>query len=93
MSWNYRVLRKDVDYDAETYQIHSIHEVYYDEHGNIESWTTNAITLDGFESFRDGYESLKLIQKAFEKPVLIERTDENGKEYLEDIVVFNQPQQ
>ena len=44
MSWNYRVIFQDDCY--------SIHEVYYDDEGNIESWTERAVGISG-ETIRE----------------------------------------
>lgn len=90
MGWNYRLIKTQHQYGGDTYHSYAIHEVYYDKDGHPNAWTKNAITLEGFEDFNDGFQSMKLMQKAFEKPVLELLTDEIGEEYLQAMSVFNQ---
>jgi len=40
MYWNYRIMQYP---DGEC----GIHEVYYDDDGNVESWTQNAVPVEG----------------------------------------------
>jgi hypothetical protein len=77
MTWNYRVHRKyDKESDTSTYQVH---EVYYSD-GRIEGWTESAVLPMG-ETLPELREDIRFFTKAFQKPVLEERT-ENGKEIL-----------
>ncbi|MET3878841.1 hypothetical protein [Chitinophaga sp. OAE865] len=71
MSWNYRVMKrknKSGEYEF------GIYEVYYDEEGNIESWTENPVTP--VCSSGDGllYE-LNLMIDALKKDILVYRED------------------
>lgn len=66
MTWNYRII-KSIDEDGEA--SFGIHEVYYDESKNPHSCTAEPIVLAA-ESLDDLKKDLKLMQKAFEKPVL-----------------------
>jgi len=83
MTWNYRVIKKEHEPlnefdDGVTY---SIHEVYYDKHGDIEAWTLKAIGLGDFDDMDDLKGSMELMQKAFDKPVLLLTTiNEDGAE-------------
>jgi hypothetical protein len=61
MSWNYRVILQD-DY-------YSIHEVYYDDDGNIESWTEQPVGIGG-ETLEELKGDLEYYKHALEKPVL-----------------------
>lgn len=85
MTWNYRVIQKTVEFQGEDYQVHAIHEVYYDTDGNIDGWTLNPIELSNFEDCDDLKGSLELIQKAFEKPALRE-VEEEGKDVLKEVI-------
>lgn len=78
MTWNYRILRKyDKESDTSTYQVH---EVYYSVDGKIEGWTESAVLPMG-ETLPELREDIRFFTKAFQKPILEERT-ENGKEIL-----------
>lgn len=63
MTWNYRVV--------ETEGTRSIHEIYYDEHGNIEGYAdipSAPMWNPEFESFEQIIELMKL---ALDKPVIL----------------------
>ena len=66
MTWNYRII-KSIDEDGEA--SFGIHEVYYDDSNKPHSCTTEPIVFAA-ESLDDLKKDLKLMQKAFEKPVL-----------------------
>lgn len=43
--WNYRVMRKHYVHDSSVVeQLDEIHEVYYDDDGNITGWTDDAVS-------------------------------------------------
>lgn len=65
MTWNHRVL---IDEHGQF----MIHEVYYDEAGVIEGWTSDPTSPCGDESLEDLKEDIKIFSKALDKPVLIE---------------------
>jgi hypothetical protein len=78
MSWNYRVIRRsEIYYDDLTrsgsykcYEVF-IHEVYYDESGNIIGWSENAATITG-HSKEELRGDLNLFNMALNKPILEE---------------------
>ena len=81
--WNYRVVEKNVkdkidcsgasrnagiiEYDTTTYEIH---EVYYDEDGNITMWSAEPITGYGEGCLKDLEVDLKFMVEACNKPIL-----------------------
>lgn len=76
MSWNYRVMkRKHVDCEEL-----AIHEVYYDDDGNVTSWTDNKIALSTFIEGDGADTTLKevfdMMGVALTKPVLDYETGE-----------------
>lgn len=64
MTWNYRILKSETGY--------SIREVYYDDNGNIEGWTSTACEPSGedMDDLEDDFEGMRL---AFHRPVLDEK--------------------
>lgn len=78
MTWNYRVLRKQ--YVESGITQYSIHEVYYDEDGEIKGWTADPVEPHG-ETLVELKEDLTCFIKALEKPVLVEN-EVDGKEKL-----------
>jgi len=85
MTWNYRVVMipadEDVAFSSDTF---SIREVFYDEEGAIEFWSEEDATALGetFEELCDDYDNMT---EAFNKPILMLVTDENGDETLLEI--------
>lgn len=86
--WNYRVIRKyHKKTDSNTYHIH---EVYYDDENNIESWTQSPVEPMG-ETVAELRGDIHFFLKAFQKSVLTE-INQNGKTLLvedEEIVEIN----
>jgi hypothetical protein len=77
--WNHRVIHSYHEKtDSHTYQIH---EVYYDDKGTIEGWTS-AVEPFGETPF-ELREDIRYLMKAFQKPIL-KSTIENGEEILID---------
>jgi len=73
MSWNYRVCTYLSAYEdkGENIRMFSVCEVYYDEKGNPNGYSQpDKNILSDCENRMELVESLKLIQPAFEKPVL-----------------------
>ena len=68
MTWNYRVIRHK-EPDGEYY--YQVHEVYYDNQGEINGWSTNASIVYG-DSYQDLRHDMLMHRKAFDKPVLEE---------------------
>lgn len=65
MSWNHRLLAKE--YKGDVY--YQIHEVYYDNKGNPNSYTANPITIGS--DYIEGIKwQLEEITKCLEKPIL-----------------------
>ena len=82
--WNHRIIqriRKSSDSEEACYQVH---EVHYDDSGNIHSWTKDAVTPSG-ETLDDLKREIEHHLKALSKPVLIE-VSANGKEVLQEVV-------
>jgi len=84
MTWNYRIIQTNYKPDGfdDEYTAYAIHEVYYNEDGEPDSWTLRSMSLDNYESVEELEESMKLMMNAFKKPVLIEIVDSDGKEKL-----------
>lgn len=69
LGWNYRVIRKQVEIDYYQYEIH---EVYYDDNGEPESWTEESMKPFG-ESFLELQNDLNYMMKATQKLILEEK--------------------
>lgn len=84
MSWNYRVIKTKLQYVDETTIGHpvgetehyTIREVYYDENGKPDGYTSNPIKPEAFMEFEDSTPiddirwQLKNMLVALDKPVL-----------------------
>lgn len=84
MTWNHRVMRHVELLDGEEVPNtvwYAVHEVYYDEHGNIDGWTQEPAYPTFFPNIDDEQHSLKddiaRFMRACDKPVL---DYETGKE-------------
>ena len=62
MSWNYRIMKYE---DGSL----GIHEVFYDEEGDVQGWTENAVSVYG-EDIHELESSYDLMMQAFSKPIL-----------------------
>lgn len=80
MFWNYRIIKHNVK--APFYA--AVHEVYYDDAGNVETWTEDAITLTGSSKTAIA-EDLKYIVMDIKQPIL------NESELLENLKKNKQP--
>lgn len=69
--WNYRVIRKPYDYKDLVFEEYNVHEVFYDDNGNIESWTTEPISPYG-DTLEELKNTLEKMLEALEKPILQE---------------------
>ena len=79
MTWDYRVLRQ---YDEKSGQsTYLIHEVYYDDDGNIKCWTKSHVEPSG-KSLDELREDVLYFMKACRLPVLIEKSYEGEKDRL-----------
>lgn len=65
--WNHRVIEKDGYY--------AIHEVYYNDNGNVEGRTKNAVTVGG-ESIEDLRTVLEQMLGALDKAVIRVKQEE-----------------
>tara|TARA_R110002074_G_scaffold271067_2_gene442806 strand:+ start:1134 stop:1394 length:261 start_codon:yes stop_codon:yes gene_type:complete len=71
MSWNYRVVEHETYneiYEGKVIE-YQIHEVYYDEHGENQ-WMTREACAPYGDTAADLAENFRLMQQAFERPVL-----------------------
>ena len=81
--WNYRVIRKHhTETDSVTYHIH---EVYYRDDGNIESWTQEPVAPMG-ETFDELREDIRYFLHAFRRSILEEKETAEGPTLIPDDV-------
>lgn len=66
MTWNYRIIEHDTHPDEKCF---CVHEVYYDVHGKVQSWTMRAAGILG-DTFEELPEILNMVAKAFTLPIL-----------------------
>ena len=79
--WNYRVIRKHhTETDSVTYHVH---EVYYRDDGNIESWTQESVTPMG-ETVEELREDIRYFLHAFRRPLLEETETDEGPVLIPD---------
>jgi hypothetical protein len=78
MSWNYRVIKHTEDGTS----WHAVHEVYYDVHGNPDTWTVEPTTPYGEDKDELWRDMLHFVD-AFMKPVLTLHIEEDGEEWLD----------
>jgi hypothetical protein len=83
MNWNYRVIRKKY-HEASIEHYYEIHEVHYDEKGNIRAWTETPIWPMA-DSLKDLKKSLKMMLKDCNKPILEIKTDKKGNQKLVEV--------
>lgn len=67
MTWNYRVIKHDQSRPA----YFAVHEVYYDEKGNVQSWTAESVVIVG-DSKQEVMKTLEYIMADVRHPVLKE---------------------
>ncbi len=65
MLWNHRLIKRTDGLEV----FYSIHEVFYDDRGNPESCTQNAVGVCG-ESKAEILETLQLMERALSMPTL-----------------------
>lgn len=68
-SLNYRVIRKETSWGGDPYPHYEIHEVYYNEDGTFQSWTSDWLAPYG-ETLDELRSDLLRMLEASEKPVL-----------------------
>ena len=79
--WNHRLVLKKGE--GKENVVFEVHEVYYSEEGEIESWTERAIGPYG-ESENEAFQDACNIVKAFQKPILA-LDIQDGNESLKEI--------
>lgn len=95
--WNYRVVEKvlskhehdttyDTTYDTTSYEVH---EVYYDEDGNITMWSEDSIIPYGEGCLKDLEVDIKFMLEACSKPILKESELPNNGEYFDKLLKEN----
>lgn len=93
--WNYRVVEKNItnkidcsemEYENVSY---SIHEVYYDEDGNITMWSAESISPYGEGCVKDLKADLEHMLEACSKPILKESDLPDSGEYLSGMLHSN----
>lgn len=93
--WNYRVVEKNIKdkidcseivYDNTSY---SIHEIYYDEDGNITMWSAESIAGYSEGDWRDLKADLEHMLEACSKPILKESDLPDSSEYLSGLLKEN----
>lgn len=81
MPWNHRVMRRTYVGDFETIVVDEIYEVYYDDDGNVDGWTTDPVGPSFYVNEDDGQGSIRddiaRFMRATELPIL---DYETGKE-------------
>ena len=93
--WNYRVVEKDVTYKIDCSEMeyenvsYSIHEIYYDEEGNITMWSAESIAGYGEACVKDLKADLEYMLEACSKPILKESDLPDSGEYLSGMLKEN----
>lgn len=67
MTWDYRI----IEHDGKDESYFAIHEVYYSDKGEIETWTADPINITG-DSAKDVTKILQTMLKDIKRPVLKE---------------------
>ena len=67
-TWNYRIVRRIDPLSASGYWL-GIYEAYYDDEGNCDALTEDAISVEG-ETLESLHADYRLFAEAFTKPVL-----------------------
>lgn len=80
LHWNYRVIKKQLDPNTVSYQIH---EVYYSDSGTIETWTESPVEPYGETEF-ELREDIRYYLRAFRLPVLEEKADSEKPTLVEE---------
>lgn len=65
--WNHRIICRELENE----RVFNIHEVYYED-DEIIGWTEEPVHPQG-ETPKELREELKMFQRAFDKPILIEK--------------------
>ena len=93
--WNYRVVEKNttnkidcsnIEYETTVYEVH---EVYYDEDGNITMWSVESISPYGEGCIKDLEVDIKFMLEACSKPILKESDLPDSGEYLSGLLKEN----
>lgn len=84
MTWNYRVVEKEVCHGEDTDLLYEIYEVYYAEDGSIEGWTESEVSPSGSD-LEELQSDIAHFQNALSRPTLRVKTLSSGKEVLEEV--------
>lgn len=83
--WNHRVMRRTYISGGEEEVIDSIHEVYYDDDGNVRNWTQDDRGPTFYPNEDDGETSILDDIKRFERATTMPILDfETGKEITDE---------
>ena len=71
MSWNYRVMKREVSKGEFEF---GIYEVFYNDDGSINGWTADSLTpiIDNAEGLKH---EMEIMLKAFEEEVVLYKED------------------
>jgi len=69
MSWNYRVMKREVKTPSGTEEFYAIYEVYYDKNNNVKMWSEDPVHIQG-ETLKELKQDLEYYAEALNKPVL-----------------------
>ena len=81
MTWNYRVIEKEVHHIEGTDLLYEIYEVYYSEDGSIEGWTESEVSPSGSD-LEELQSDIAHFQNAFSRPTLKIKALSSGEEVL-----------
>lgn len=84
MSWNHRVIRRKSGLGFEPEFIYAVHEVYYDENGEIDGWTEQPVSPAG-DDLEQLSGDLSRFSAALRLPVL-EELESDGNCKLVEVV-------
>lgn len=81
MTWNYRVIKKEVHHAEGTELLYEIYEVYYADDGSIEGWTESEASPSGSD-LEELESDIAHFQVALSHPTLRVEALSSGKEVL-----------
>lgn len=80
MSWNYRLMAKEFPCGTVEFDIY---EVYYNENGVANATSKESVSPGGYTTVIEVKDSLELMLKALDKPILWYNEDKFPQEYKE----------
>lgn len=84
MTWDYRVLAKEYKGFNETEILFGIHEVYYNDDGEPDMCTEDAVAVIG-DNLAELVQTLDWMRKAFLRPILSSADFEEGGKYYDNV--------